>query len=84
MVRLSGEFTFDFQLWKAVRLARDLNPDSIPMDLKVRGIPIPHGLRAESFAKHFIDKVNMNANKTKVDQNVYNGKNNLIVGCRTL
>ena len=54
------------------------------MDLKVRGIPIPHGLRAESFAKHFIDKVNMNANKTKVDQNVYNGKNNLIVGCRTL
>ena len=65
-----------------MRLAKDLNPDSIPIDLKVGGIPIPLGKRAESYAKHFIDKVKLNVSKTKIDQNVYNGKNKLIVGCR--
>ena len=69
-------------LWKAVRLSKDLSPDSIPLDLKLGGNPIPLGNRAECFAKHFIDKVKVNVNKTKVDKKVYNGKNKLIVGCR--
>ena len=64
-----------------MRLAKDLNPDSITLDLKLGGNPIPLGTRAECFAKHFIDKVNLNVSKTKVDKNVYNGKNRLIVGC---
>ena len=40
-------------LWKAVRLAKNLNPEVIPHNLTFAGLPIaPHDI-ANSFAKTF-------------------------------
>ena len=47
LIRLSKSKNGGADLWKAVRLAKDLNLDSILMDLKAGGIPIPLGSRAE-------------------------------------
>ena len=43
-------------LWEAVRVARDLNPEEIPTDLTLEGVPVPPGEVANSFAKHFSEK----------------------------
>ena len=67
--------------FQGYHIVKDLNPEAIPGDLTVGGIPIPPGNRAESFAKFLIEKIKLNAEKTVVDVNVYNGKNKLIVGC---
>ena len=54
-------------LWKAVGLAKDLNHGQIPSDMTLNGIPVVSGKRSESFAKHFIEKINSNVNKTIVN-----------------
>ena len=44
--------------------------------LGLSGIPVARGLVAQSFGKHFCDKVRCNIKKAKVDINgIYNGKN---------
>ena len=67
-------------LWKAVKVAKNQNVESIPENLTLGGLPIPEGCAAESFGYHFFDKIRLNVRKTKVDlNNVYNGKCKLIV-----
>ena len=40
------------------------------------------GMRAESFAGHFIEKIRLKVGKTILNPGVNNGKNKLIVACR--
>ena len=70
-------------LWKAVKIAKNINSDAIPSNLTVGGLPIAAGQAANSFALYFSKKVNENVQKTNVDiNNVYNGKCKLIVQSR--
>ena len=56
--------------------------DEIPLNLTLRGHPVARGDIANSFAEHFFSKVKNFSDTSKVDPNVYNGKNKLIVGDR--
>ena len=51
-------------LWKAVRVARDLNPDEIPTNLNLGGVPDVSSEIANTFAKHFSEKMKLNVAKT--------------------
>ena len=66
-------------LWKAVKVARDLNVDSLPKNLTLGGKLIAEGDIANSFAGYFNEKVIINVEKTKVYENVYNGKCKMLV-----
>ena len=67
-------------MWKAVKIAKNLTAEDIPNNLTFGGIPIAAGRTADSFAKHFHNKVRLNVAKTKVDvSNVYHSKCRLIV-----
>ena len=67
-------------LWKAVRIAKNIVTSDLPSNLTVGGVPVPSGDVANSFAKHFKAKIVLNLSKTKVKINeVYNGKCKLIV-----
>ena len=52
-------------LWKAVKIAKNLNLDRVPLNLTLGGIPVAPGQAAESFGGHFSDKV-----KENVDNNL--------------
>ena len=67
-------------IWGAVRVAKDLNPDAIPDNLTLGGTAILPGNVAGSFATHFNDKIKSNVLKSKVNVGgVYNGSCKLIV-----
>ena len=68
-----------FNLWKAVKVAKNLSKDSIPSCLSLGGLNIPLGCHAQAFAGHFHSKVETNSKKVKIDENVYNGKCQLLV-----
>ena len=62
-------------IWKAVGVAKDLNPDAIPSNLTLRGASVDPSEVACAFAKHFAEKIKSNVSKTLVNVNgVYNGK----------
>ena len=54
-------------LWKAVKVAKNLNMDSIPSNLTLGGVPIAEGRSAESFGSYFSKKIATNVGKTTVD-----------------
>ena len=67
-------------LGKAVKIAKNIATSDLPSNLTVGGVPVPSGGVANSFAKHFNDKIKLNLSKTNVKINeVYNGKCKLIV-----
>ncbi len=67
-------------LWKAVKAAKNLNTNDLPSDLTLGAEPVAGCDVANSFAKHFSDKIKLNISKTNVNLNaVYNGKCKLIV-----
>ena len=67
-------------LGKAVKIAKNIATSDLPSNLTVGGVPVPSGGVANSFAKHFNDKIKLNLSKTNVEINeVYNGKCKLIV-----
>ena len=67
-------------LWKAVKLAKNLTTNDLPSNLTLGGRPVAGCDVANSFAKHFYQKIKLNVNKTKIDSNaVYNGKRKLLV-----
>ena len=61
-------------LWKAVRVAKDLNPESIPPNLTHLSTPIPPTLIPDAFADIFDKKVNDIHNESIIDPLIYNGK----------
>ena len=69
-------------IWKAVKVAKDLSTMGIPPNLTISGVPVPVGAFANSFASHFHNKVELNTRKTTVKSTVYNGKCQLIVANR--
>ena len=66
-------------LWRSVKIAKNLNCESLTARLTLSGVPIATADRAEAFAAFFHEKITSHAQKTKVCQNVYNGKNKIIV-----
>ena len=67
-------------LWRAVGVARDVNPDAIPTNLTVGGENIdPKGI-AGAFGNYFFNKIKSNVSKSSINVNgVYNGKCKIIV-----
>ena len=61
-------------LWQAVKLAKDMNPDSIPSNLTSATTPIPDNQIPDAFADFFENKVNTIYNEAKIDHQIYNGK----------
>ena len=57
-------------LWKAVKIAKNLNCERIPSNLTLGGIPVAAGQIAESFGVFFSDKVIENASKTMINPNM--------------
>ena len=66
-------------IWKAVKVAKDLNSESFPTNFFKGGEPVAADGIASSFAAHFNEKVTLNVRKTKVCPNVYNGKCKMLV-----
>ena len=66
-------------IWKAVKIAKNLNVDSLPKNLSLGGIPVAENDIANSFAVYFSKKVTTNVKKTKVNPKVYNGKCKILV-----
>ena len=67
-------------LWKAVKLAKNLVTNELPSDLTLGGVPVAGCDVANSFAKHFNDKIKFNVSKTSINLNgIYNGKCKLLV-----
>ena len=67
-------------LWKAVKLAKNLCPPDIPLNLTLNGNKIGEGDIATCFAKFFCEKVQSNVARATLDANgVYNGKCHLLV-----
>ena len=69
-------------IWNAVKQAKNLVLEEIPGDLTLGGVPVARGDVPNSFAKHFHDKVKNFVSACRVEKNVYNGKNKLIVANR--
>ena len=68
-------------LWKSVKIAKNLSGETLPMNMTLNNQPVAPGPFAESFAGHFSEKIRSNSIKAKLDANVY-CKCKLIVGCR--
>ena len=70
-------------LWSAVRVAKDINPDAIPAHLTVGGVSVDPQEIAGAFGKYFSSKINSNVSNAKVNVGgVYNGKCKMIVQSR--
>ena len=61
-------------LWRAVNLAKDINVNEIPVEMKHAGITIQKQNLSESFADFFDEKVKKIVETCEVDHNSYNGK----------
>ena len=66
-------------IWKAVKIAKNLCPTDIPQNMLLGGVPVRPGGIADSFASYFHEKVKINSKKAKVVNSVYNGTCKLIV-----
>ena len=44
-------------LWKAVKIAKNLNQETIPENLTLTNTPVAPGTAAECFAGHFSEKI---------------------------
>ena len=60
-------------LWNAVNSAKDINPNKIPSNMKLKGKEINQSELAENFATFFENKVKDIVKSCKVDDSVYNG-----------
>ena len=65
-------------LWRAVNIAKDMNPPKLPDVFIINDEPIPKNNVPDSFAEFFNNKVKLLANEAKINQNTYNGKAKVI------
>ena len=63
--------------------AKNLVHDKIPSELTLVGLAVAPNDVANSFANHFQSKVKTLIHGSKLNANVYNGKNTLIVANRS-
>ena len=67
-------------LWKAVKVAKNLNSNEYPESMTLEGVPVAGSDLADAFAGHFNTKIKSNVSLARVDPNgVYNGKCQLMV-----
>ena len=66
-------------LWSAVKAAKDQSSNSIPKNLTRDNIPIDETDTANCFASFFEEKISTIKRSLSISDNVYNGKNKLIV-----
>ena len=66
-------------IWKAVKMAKNVNQNSLPPNLTLGGVPVATREIANAFGKFFSTKVNTLLANSKIERGVYNGKNKLIV-----
>jgi hypothetical protein len=62
-------------LWKAGKIAKDINFESLSTTLLKEGADIDTDQVAERFANFFDTKIKNTINSTEVDDEVYNGSN---------
>jgi hypothetical protein len=61
-------------LWKAVKIARDVNITMIPNSLYLEGILVPNSEAPETFASLFNNKIKKVLEEVNIEEDVYNGK----------
>ena len=61
-------------LWKAVNIARDINPNEIPINMLKAGVSIVDTEIPESFAEYFENKIFTLSSGVSINPNVYNGR----------
>ena len=66
-------------LWKAVKIAKNVNQDIIPQNLTLGGIPVAAHDVPNAFAGFFSNKITTHVNKTSISVTVYNGKKQILV-----
>ena len=66
-------------LWRSVKIAKNLNYNSIPSNMTLNGLPLNINERADAFATFFNEKTTSHARNSKICPNVYNGTNKIIV-----
>ena len=67
-------------LWKAVKVAKNLNTNDYPDSMTLGGVPVAGPDLADAFACHFDTKIRTNVSLARVDlKGVYNGKCQLMV-----
>ena len=61
-------------LWKAVKIARDVNTSVLPNQLYLEDVIVNANDQPDTFARFFDSKVRRVISETNIDDNVYNGK----------
>ena len=61
-------------LWRAVNIAKDINPPKLPDAFIINNEPIPKNKVPDTFAEFFNNKITLLANEAKVNEFTYNGK----------
>ena len=60
-------------LWQSVKIAKNVNIDTLSKQFKQNDIPIEKENVPDAFAKYFVEKINTIVNDTSIDDGVYNG-----------
>jgi hypothetical protein len=61
-------------LWKVVKVARDINVNTLPVNLCINGAQIIDSEKAEAFATFFDTKIKSVLNSVSINEDNYNGK----------
>ena len=62
-------------LWKAVKIAKDVNLDSLPKSMYESNIEIPRDMLPDRFASYFHNKIATLLEGVNIDENIHNGFN---------
>ena len=66
-------------LWKAVNIAKNINPNPIPEVIFLDNVKISQNDAPEAFASHFESKINKIVEECRISNSVYNGRNKINV-----
>ena len=61
-------------LWKAVKVARDVNVTTLPNSLYLEGTLVPNSEAPDTFASFFDNKIKKILQEVNIEEDVYNGK----------
>ena len=66
-------------LWDSVKIAKDLNAQTIPKNMTLNDIEIDENDRPDAFASFFKNKITNIVNESRININVYNGTNKMVI-----